>query len=340
MESERIYQIIRRLADGLVPAEYRHKVLHWLFRDGNNPLKDEALFRIWNETDGSRISSAEINASLSQVKEKLGIASRPHKSYRMYTLFKYAAILLLPLVSGLTVWFIMHTTNHAASNMIECFVPNGERKELILSDGTCVKLNSGTLFIYPEEFDGKERRVFLSGEAYFDVQHDESNPFVVRTGRVNVKVLGTSFNVNAYPDNSCITTTLNKGKVRVYCPDKEKSGITIRPDEKLVYNSENDDFHLSEIDADDYSSWTKGEVRFIKQPLSEIFGTLGRNYNVKFRYDDKIDLKELYTISFNFNEPIEQVIRILAKLVGGDTSYSIEGDVVYLRTSEKGGTGK
>lgn len=340
MESEHIYKIIRRLADGLVPAEHRNKILYWLFRKGDDSSKDEALFRLWNETDGSGISNMDINASLSYVKERLGISLKKKKSYNIYSLFRYAAIFLLPLVSGLIVWLVMSNASYTTSNIIECFVPNGRQKEIILSDGTKVKLNSGTLFIYPEEFDGKERRVFLSGEAYFDVQHDESNPFVVRTGRLNVKVLGTSFNINAYPDNSCITTTLNKGKVKVYCPDKEKSGITIHPDEKLVYNSEKDDFDLSEINADDYSSWTKGEIRFIKQPLSEIFKTIGRNYNVEFRYDDKIDLKELYTICFNIDEPIEQVVHILLKLIGEDKSYSIDGDVIYLRTTEKGGIGK
>lgn len=344
MKTEQIYRIIKRLVNGLIPSEYRNKILRWLISDDESfsKEKDEALFQFWNETEGSGISVEETQKSLLSVKEKLGISSEYNKKiYHLNSILKYAAIFILPLLSAVTVWLLMNELNSSKLNMIECFVPNGEQKEVILSDGTCVKLNSGTLFVYPEKFNGEERRVFLSGEAYFDVERDEDNPFVVRTGRLNVKVLGTSFNVNAYSDNSDITTTLNEGKVKVYrAGEDDESGIVMKPDEMLVYNSVNNDFKLMEIDADDYSSWTGGQIRFIKQPLSEILKTLKRRYNTDFRYDENIDLKELYTISFRSNETLEQVMHVVSKLIGEDTFYFIDGRTVYLDIIKKGGKRK
>lgn len=338
MKTEHIHKIIRSLADGTLPAKYRNKVLRWLAADSNSKEKDEALFELWNQSIGEIVSSSEKKTVLLHLENKLGISSRGKKKYySINSWLKYAAVFLLPLISGLTVWLFMREANFYATDMVECFVPNGELKQVILSDGTVVKLNSGTMFVYPADFRGEERDVFLSGEAYFDVARNEKVPFVVKTGRLNVKVLGTSFNVNAYPDNNCITTTLNSGKIKAYRSEEESSGVVMEPNDKLVYNSASNDFELSRIEASDYSSWTEGQIRFVKSPLSEMLKTLEHSYNVEFRYDDRIDLGELYTISFKLDEPIEQVMSILVKLMGNDIDYSIRGNIVYLNSARKGG---
>lgn len=336
MKPEQIYNIIQKMKDVILPAEYRQKILRWLFDAHEASEKNEALFHLWNETTGSEISDVETQSSLIQVKKKLGISNSPKREKRIFSLYaKYAAVFLFPLISGLIVWLMMKDMNHTTSNMIECFVPNGEKKEILLSDGTLVKLNSGTLFIYPEQFNKEERRVFLSGEAYFDVTKNENNPFVVKTGRLNVQVLGTKFNVNAYPDNLEMTTTLNSGKVKVYRSQEEDSGIIMKTNEKLVYNYEANNFSLTKADANDYSSWTKGEIRFIRRPFSEVLRTLERRYNVRFKTDSQLNLNELYTISFQSNEPIEQVTNILSKLT--DTDFSLSGNIIYLFPTQKGG---
>lgn len=336
-----IYDILVRLTNSTLPQSYRKKILFWFVDKKNSEDKDEALYKLWNETDSSAVTQEEIHKSLSDVKnkiEKYDISSRRKTIY--FSLLKYAAILLFPIISGLTVWYIMKNNYHDSLKMIECFVPKGEKKCITLCDGTQVFLNSGTLFIYPEKFMDNERRVFLSGEAFFDVTHDDTSPFIVRTGRLNIKVLGTRFNLEAYPDDKFISTTLNKGSVKVYSSDSDSDGVILKPDERLIYNTDNKQFELNKVESEDYSVWIGGELRFIRQPLSKVFRTLERKYNIEFRLDDNINLNELYTANFKSDETIEQVVNVLISIIDDDLNYFIDREIVYINKEEKGGSQK
>lgn len=334
---ERIYLIIRRLADVLLPRSVRSRVLYWLRGEEDAAEKDEALFRVWNETEGEDISAEEVRMALYSVKRKLGMLPARNSVSWAYRAMKYAAVILLPLLTGLVVWSVMDRRMEAASDMMECFVPQGQQREIELPDGTHVVLNSGTLFIYPKAFYGEERSVYLSGEAYFRVTHDKDNPFIVHTGKLNVEVLGTCFNVEAYPEERDITTTLEEGQVKVYCSDQEDKGIMMRPDDRLVYHRDSEVFELFRVNADDFSSWKEGEIRLVQQPLSEVIKVLERHYNVMFRCDGSINMNELYTVRFRSSETIEDAIHILSLLAGNTIHGSVDGNIVFLQSKEKGG---
>lgn len=334
MNKTKIYQIIRRLTDGMLSESGRRIVVRWLRGQEHVAETDEAMFRIWNEIDGAQVSDEETKVALQAVKRRIGLSERRIGWKQM--LWKYAAIILLPLITGLTVWQVMNFRVLESSDMIECYVPLGEQKKIILSDGTEVMLNSGTLFIYPEKFYGENRKVFLSGEAYFEVEHDKEKPFVVRTGPLAIRVLGTTFNVEAYPGEDEITTTLKTGRVKVYRTDDETKGLTMNPDDRVVYHNKDDRFELFRVEAEVFTSWTEGETRFVDRPLSEVLKTLERRYDVTFRYDKSINLNEMYTMKFKPNETIEEVMRILM-LAGSNMEYSIDGNVVFLRSTGKGG---
>lgn len=339
-QENNIYRIMRKMADGLVPSVHRHKVLRWLFGGKQSKAKDKALFRLWNETDGNDVSMEETYRSLLEVKRRLGLScDLRKKSFSFRPLLKYAAMFLLPLLIGVGAWFVMDNINGNDSNMVECYVPNGEQKKFVLSDGTIVVLNSGSLFVYPEKFIGKERRVFLYGEGHFDVTKNKKHPFIVRTGKLNVRVLGTNFNVEAYPDSPDMTVTLKNGKVQVYNPESVDDGIFMKPNEKLVYNP-NDGFQLSKVNPDDYMGWTEGKLVFIQKPLSGILKTLERRYNVSYSFDGNINLKELYTVSFKQDETIGQVMRVMSALIGNNANYDMEGNNIYLYLKKKGGNRK
>lgn len=334
---ERIYLIIRRLADGLLPRSVRDRVLYWLGGEEDAAEKDDALFRVWNETEGEEISAEEVRMALYSVKRKLGMLPARNSVSWGYRAMKYAAVILLPLLTALVVWSVMDRRMEATSDMMECFVPQGQQREIELPDGTHVVLNSGTLFIYPKAFYGEERGVYLSGEAYFRVTHDKENPFIVHTGKLNVKVLGTCFNVEAYPEERDITTTLEEGQVKVYCSDQEDKGIVMRPDDRLVYHRDSEAFELFRVNADDFSSWKEGEIRLVQRPLSEVIKVLERHYNVTFRCDGSINMDELYTVRFRSDETIEDAIHILSLLAGNTIHGSVDGSIVFLQSKEKGG---
>ena len=341
MKKQLIYQIIRKLADRTLPASQRDIVLRWLTGPQNTSEKEEAMFRLWNETNGIEVSDESAKRALQNVKEKLNInKSRTRHIQWIQVATKYAAILLLPLITGLIVWGIMENKVAESSDMIECYVPAGEQKTIQLPDGTEVKINSNSLLIYPKEFHGEQRRVHLSGEAFFNVRRNEDMPFIIGTGPLKIKVLGTQFNVESYPEDEYITTILNQGSVKVFRNEKEAEGIIMKPDEKLIYSNKNNTFELIHADAKKESSWTQGKIRFEEQLLSYILKTLERRYNVHFYYGKDINTEEYYTLEFKHYESIEEVMNVLSILIG-NIDYEMKGNGIFLfQKKEKGGIPK
>ena len=140
MKKQLIYQIIRKLADRTLPASQRDIVLRWLIGPQDTSEKEEAMFRLWNDTNGTEVSDESAKRALQNVKEKLNINKLRTKHIQWFQVAtKYAAILLLPLITGLVVWGIMENKVAESSDMIECFVPKGEQQTITLSDGTQLK---------------------------------------------------------------------------------------------------------------------------------------------------------------------------------------------------------
>ena len=157
-------------------------------------------------------------------------------------------------------------------------VPRGGEYKLFLSDSTEVFLNSDSEIRFPVKFGKNERDVFLRGEAFFIVRKDASRPFVVNADdKVSVEVLGTQFNLQAYPDKKIVETTLNEGLVRVY---DEKQSVKIQPDQQVVYNGEVGQLVVRQVDASLYSAWKDGRFVLLNNTLEDIMNRLGRWYNI------------------------------------------------------------
>lgn len=336
MKREQIDQIIRKLIDNMLPKSQRDTVLRWLIGEQDASEKEEILFQLWNEMDTRAVSKEETQKALETIKDKLHLSNHHKHTIRwVHFIAKYAAIFLLPLITGLVVWEIMNKKVADISNMIECYVPAGEQKAIQLPDGTEVLINSSSLLIYPKKFHGDYRRIHLSGEAYFKVKHDENMPFIVGTGPLNIKVLGTQFNVESYPEDECITTTLDKGSVKVYRNNNEATGIIMIPEDKLIYHNKNNTFELTHKNTKEASAWTQGEICLEEQPLFYILKTLERRYNVKFHYGKHIDTTEIYTLKFKQHEKIEEIMNVLSLLIE-HTSYEInQKDIFLFKTKEK-----
>lgn len=334
MKKNRVYNLLRRFTDKTVPTASRWMMQRWLISNQEVTEKEETLCRLWEETnvdagEGTRRSLLVTKRRIGQMEQR-----KPHPKL-LVRMWRYAAILLLPLATGVTV-YLATSRQEVEPDMVECYVPNGEQRTLELSDGSKIQVNSGTLFIYPRTFQGKNRLVYLSGEANFEVVKNQHSPFIVRTGPLKVQVLGTKFNVASYPGEGRIVTTLERGVVKVYKNESPDKAVILKPNEQLTYNGSDGNFHLSRTDAKVSAAWTKGEVRFTNQPLSEILKTLERRYDVSFRYDTGLQLSELYTMKFKQYETIEDVIRVFTQLAG-NIGYRLEGKVILLYPVKKGG---
>jgi transmembrane sensor len=162
-------------------------------------------------------------------------------------------------------------------------IPRGAEYDLVLSDSTRVFLNAMSEFRYPVQFTGEVREVELKGEAYFEVSRSGS-PFIVNTGQVNVEVLGTEFNVNAYDDTEKIITTLVNGKVKVAATGNPEEGRLLQPAEQAVFSLQDGNIEVEKVDVSLFTSWKDGEFIFYDTRLEDIMITLTRWYSADVFY--------------------------------------------------------
>ena len=152
-------------------------------------------------------------------------------------------------------------------------------------------LNSESSLIYPEKFTGDKRAVRLSGEGYFEVARDEKKPFIVSVTDMEIKVLGTKFNVTAYQDEKMTTTTLISGAVEVVTPHRS---VQLQPGKQAMVQEGGDDITVLEVDVELATSWTAGIFKFDKMALTDICTRLSRWYDIDFVFEGETG-KEKFT---------------------------------------------
>ncbi|TKG94227.1 DUF4974 domain-containing protein [Puteibacter caeruleilacunae] len=169
-------------------------------------------------------------------------------------------------------------------------VPYGRTSRITLTDGTKVHLNAGSRLLYPEEFIGAVRKVQLVGEGFFEVAHDKEHPFIVETSDIDVRVLGTKFNVSAYATDSRINTVLAEGKVQLETKEFGlfKDKVVLVPGKMAIYNKDNHEVSTQQVDVDNYVMWKDGLMKFNGIDLSSITRKLERFYNITFRFQDPL----------------------------------------------------
>ncbi len=230
------------------------------------------------------------------------------KIYRWYSIV--AAVLLIPLLIASAILFVnterkekLVTENPVKSTL---FAPLGARISFSLPDGTQGWLNSGSSLEYSTPFNNN-RQVTILGEAWFDVTHDATHPFEIFTGNSKVKVLGTKFNLNAYPEEKYVEVVLEEGKVQFSTPGLS-AGVEMKPDERLVFKD--GAVNIGTTDASKYSAWIEGKLVFRGDPMTEVTRQIERWYNVDVKLVDK-EL-EKYVIRGTFqDDSLEEVLRYL-----------------------------
>ena len=321
------YRILQRLIDGTLPRKYRPVVIKWLISNQDEEEKNVVLQKIWIES--STDTNDSIKQSLTETRKKIKLLEKTKRQPSLHIqLLRYTAIFLLPIITGITVWNIAEK-QPPEIEMIECYVPNGEQQELKLSDGSCIQVNAGTVLIYPKTFTGKQRTVYLAGEANFSVAKDDTKPFIVQTGPLKIQVLGTTFNIQAYPGNKNIVTTLEKGSIKVFKENDPHQIIVMQPNQQLTYQYSDNTFTTSWVEASDFSAWGKGELKFNNQSFIEILEVLERRYNIRFRVEQDIHHSDVYNMNFKSHESIDDILQVFTKLLG-DIYYRKEGNLIYL----------
>jgi len=192
-------------------------------------------------------------------------------------------------------------------------VPYGKTFQLKLSDGTLVSLNSGTTLRYPEQFgiNGK-RNVYLTGEAFFDVAKDKKHPFIVHSDEVDIEVLGTKFNVNAYPEDKTVSSVLVEGSIQMSEKENPLNTVLIHPTQMAVWQSESKKIVTKTVDTSFYEAWTQGEIVFKNTPFSTITKIIERTYDVEIINENAVLAKQNFTGSIKISESsVENILELL-----------------------------
>lgn len=229
---------------------------------------------------------------------------------------------------------ISQKSGSQTESMNKVIISYGKKSMIVLSDGTKVWLNAGSQLIYPAVFNSKTRQVTLIGEAFFDVTKNPQNPFVVRASDVSVQVLGTRFDVSAYPDDKIIQTVLEEGKVNLKYSGKGILGreyvVEMQPNQMVVFDKTSGEASSKMVDVSKYISWKDGMLEFEKVDLGRALMQVERFYNVKIHLADpeigtyklsgKLDLKD---------EP-EEVLNVIKLTVPIDWQKKSNGDFVII----------
>lgn len=288
-------EILQRYVEGNVNPEEIIAVVDWLDADENNVREFMALHKL---NDISLLNQPDNRADNQKKKRTV--------SFRKigYELAKIAAILII--FWGGTKLFETNTTKESIITYQTLYVPAGQRAELILPDSTRVWLNAHSKLIYPVSFGKGNRQVELNGEAYFNVVHNEKQPFIVKTRQMDIQVLGTEFNVTSY--SSDFEVSLLRGCIELSSPSisstyrmKEKEHIKLK-DNKLIINN---------ITDYDYFRWKEGLICFNNESVATIIEKLKLYYDINIETHNKKFLNSRYSGKFRTKDGIEQVLKVL-----------------------------
>ncbi|PHQ29568.1 FecR family protein [Leeuwenhoekiella nanhaiensis] len=190
-------------------------------------------------------------------------------------------------------------------------VPYGKTLKVKLPDQTEVTLNAGSTLEFPSRFEGKTREVKLTGEAFFDVYKNKMQPFVVRSQNLHVEVLGTRFNIQAYPEDESIKTTLEEGSVKLFTTEAPDEHMLLSPGELATYSRKLQNLTKEQAHIAQQTAWVRGEMLLDNTPFSVILKKLERHFNVKATNHYAQLEKESFSGIVKLDLGIEEILQVL-----------------------------
>ena len=251
------------------------------------------------------------------------------KTRRLFLQYmKYAAAVVLGIGVSLSTLYLTNQENLSTVGNYKLVTSKGEKSYLQLPDGTRVWLISCTTLEYAENYGHSNRSIYLDGEAYFEVAKNKDLPFVVKANGIDVKAIGTAFNVSAYMEDSQLTTTLFNGKVAVQ-PTLTKQEVLLEPNQVAVYDKSRNKIEVVPYDKKLFAQWRGGFLSFKMMYLQDITKLLERNYNVVFRYENQGIKKLRFSGSFRNNEDLSEILNVIKTNTG--IRYQILKDTIVIK---------
>lgn len=319
MQEKNDYNFLLNFYKGKYSYNDYIKVKKYFNKTDESKVASELLFNQWKElTEATNDKDYSLNHIFDKIHYSILLDEKKRTREKViWSFYRQAAAILLIPVLAFSLWFyysskssaLATSTQSVAQSWVEINAPEGARVQFLLPDSTSGWLNSGSKLKYPSVFNGN-RKVELSGEAYFEVVHRNQSDFVVGVADLDIKVLGTKFNVSAYSDDSFTNVVLTEGKVEI----EGKTGVfnqILRPNEKITFHRDSKSLNLKPVDADRYSAWKDGYLIIENEPLGEVIPRIERWYNAEIIVLDKELCNYRFKATFR-NEPLEEVLRLVA----------------------------
>lgn len=358
MDKEEIYQdLITRYLTGSTSEDENSQLLEWLKGDNHNMKLFVQLRDIWEYSGSMKKNDVETELALIFFKNRITKAKKfPfNQRSRLVAFGKIAAVFIIALLIGYLLAPALKSSQPLTYN--ETIIPYGQKGMIKLSDGTKVWLNSGSKLRYSANFSKTKRDVFLEGEGYFDVAHDPSSPFYLHTKDLIVKVLGTSFNVKAYPDEGKVETTLVNGSIKILKSENNKyfEITTLKPYDQAIFNVKNNTLVIKKLKSETQTilptsptaknkiasalyiepkiesviQWKDQKLIFDNEAFKDIVVKLERWYGRKIYVENLEKNNSCYSGKFEYNETIYQVLDVISRTTNMD--YYEKNHNIYIK---------
>lgn len=270
-------------------------------------------------------NSNQLNTALESFHNRTNAFKITRTRQLIKSISKYAAVFAFLIAISAGLFYIFKTKPAKYTTLL--VEKNDPVRTITLADGTKVWVNSLTSFSYPEEFKGKERVVTLNGEAFFEVKTDLLRPFIVKTNGMQVRVHGTTFNINTNNTDGTIKTTLVSGSVAI-SDNKGADLVTLVPGQLAVFNKTNKEISLNNVNTDLYTSWHKGLYIFYKSGLEDIVTKIEEVYQINITINYTKPIQNKINFVFRKTQPFDTVMEMLKFVI--PIEYKKYNEQVYI----------
>lgn len=288
----------------------------------------------WNKEyrQETKVELCHIQARIREVEKSTLRGTRINKILMKYPTI--AAVLVLPIIL-FSIYFISNQFS-SETKYNKVIAEEGQKSKIELPDGTKVWLNSGSQIEYPNNFGKRDRAIHLLGEAYFEVAKDKKHPFIVQSGKIQIRVLGTVFNLKAYPEENEIETTLFEGKIELMTsPENKKVSkvIEMQPGQILSLDKEKNILRYKRFESEEVLAWTKNQLIFRDESFENMVREIERWYDIEIIYEEKDLSKQRLTVELYEGELINRLLDIIELTM--NVECYVEDDKIYIKAKNK-----
>lgn len=306
-------ELLFKYFSGKLSDEERQELLAWL-KESDEHMSLLNRMSDWWAVAHIPLYKSDLEADFVNYFDYLEGLSASSKSKRRITIpsrWLQVAVVVLALITLVTSAFYLgkYTVENKELLYTETIVPNGSQTKIMLPDSTFVMLNSGSSLRYSSDFNKKDRCIELKGEAYFDVKPNTDKPFFVNSDKINVRVVGTTFNVRAYEDEDKIDVVLISGKVNVLFENDILETTSLVPNQQLSYNKKEEKLDVTVVNGATSILWTKGVLYFNEKTFADIAKELRRKFDTEIIIESDMLYNEVFTGSFSVDYTLEKIVK-------------------------------